>query len=250
MKFRTISLETEISLMIERYSVGIDFGTLSARAILVDTHSGREVFTSIYGYQDAVIDRSLPQSAEELPADYALQNPADYISAVKALLKDITNNAGVSPEDIISIGIDFTACTVLPVDKNYKPLCMNPRFRKNPHSWVKLWKHHGAQAEADEINETARRRGEIFLDYYGGSSSSEWFFAKAMEVYHKAPEIYEATELFVEAGDWVIWALTGEMTTSTCMAGYKAFWNHETGYPKNDFFAGMEPGLSGITETC
>lgn len=113
MKFRTISLETEISLMIERYSVGIDFGTLSARAILVDTHSGKEVFTSIYGYQDAVIDRSLPQSAEELPADYALQNPADYISAVKALLKDITNNAGVSPEDIISIGIDFTACTVL-----------------------------------------------------------------------------------------------------------------------------------------
>lgn len=93
--------------MIERYSVGIDFGTLSARAILVDTHSGKEVFTSIYGYQDAVIDRSLPQSAEELPADYALQNPADYISAVKALLKDITNNAGVSPEDIISIGIDF-----------------------------------------------------------------------------------------------------------------------------------------------
>lgn len=248
MKFRTISLETEISLMIERYSVGIDFGTLSARAILVDTHSGKEVFTSIYGYQDAVIDRSLPQSAEELPADYALQNPADYISAVKALLKDITNNAGVSPEDIISIGIDFTACTVLPVDKNYKPLCMNPRFRKNPHSWVKLWKHHGAQAEADEINETARQRGEIFLDYYGGSSSSEWFFAKAMEVYHKAPEIYEATELFVEAGDWVIWALTGEMTTSTCMAGYKAFWNHEMGYPKNDFFAGMEPGLSGITE--
>ena len=150
MKFRTISLETEISLMIERYSVGIDFGTLSARAILVDTHSGREVFTSIYGYQDAVIDRSLPQSAEELPADYALQNPADYISAVKALLKDITNNAGVSPEDIISIGIDFTACTVLPGDKNYKPLCMNQRFRKNPHSWVKLWKHHGAQAEADE----------------------------------------------------------------------------------------------------
>ena len=101
--------------MIERYSVGIDFGTLSARAILVETRSGREVFTSIYGYQDAVIDRSLPQSAEELPADYALQNPADYISAVKALLKDITNNAGVSPEDIISIGIDFTACTVLPV---------------------------------------------------------------------------------------------------------------------------------------
>lgn len=234
--------------MIERYSVGIDFGTLSARAILIDTQNGKEVFTSIYGYQDAVIDCTLPQSAEELPADFALQNPTDYISAVKALLKDITNNAGVDPAMIISIGIDFTACTVLPVDKNMEPLCMDPKFRKNPHSWVKLWKHHGAQAEADEINDTARRRGETFLDCYGGSSSSEWFFAKVMEVYHKAPEIYHAAYKFVEAGDWVIWAMTGEMTTSICMAGYKAFWNHNTGYPKDEFFTGMEQGLTGITE--
>lgn len=234
--------------MIERYSVGIDFGTLSARAILIDTGSGREVFTSIYGYQDAVIDRTLPQSAEELPADFALQNPADYISAVKALLKDITKNAGVVPEQIISVGIDFTACTVLPVDKNMRPLCMDPKFRQNPHSWVKLWKHHGAQAEADEINDAARRRGEAFLDCYGGSSSSEWFFAKLMEIYHKAPEVYQATDKFVEAGDWVIWALTGEMTTSTCMAGYKAFWNHISGYPQDEFFAGMEPGLAGIMQ--
>ena len=230
------------------FSIGIDFGTLSARAVLVNIRTGKEKFTSIYGYQDAVIDRFLPHSGEELPGDFALQNPSDYISAVKALLKDIANNSVVDPSAIISIGIDFTACTILPVNEKMMPLCMDAAYRDNPHSWVKLWKHHGAQAEADTINRMARERKEEFLSYYGDSSSSEWFFAKVMEVYNKAPDIYAAAHLFVEAGDWIVWALTGVMMTSTCMAGFKAFWNEKDGYPSKHFFASICPGLENITD--
>ena len=234
--------------MKDHFSVGIDFGTLSARAVLVNTRTGEEAFTSIYGYQDAVIDRFLPYSDIELPADFALQNPADYRDAVEALLRDIASNSGAAPESIISIGIDFTACTVLPVDRDLQPLCASEAWRDNPHSWAKLWKHHGAQAEADDINATARRRGEEFLQRYGGSSSSEWFFAKVIEVYRRAPEVYRASYKFLEAGDWVTWLLTGELTTSTCMAGFKAFWSPESGYPSRSFFAAVDPNLADITE--
>lgn len=234
--------------MERKYAIGIDFGTLSARAILVDVQSGQEAATAIYGYQDAVIDQMLPYTDVQLPDDYALQNPSDYKDAVSALLRDLRESAGVPAEDIISIGIDFTACTVLPVDRSMQPLCFREEFRGNPHSWAKLWKHHGAQKEADEINRVARERGESFIRRYGNTSSSEWFFAKLMEIGHKAPEIYQATYKFVEAGDWVVWLLTGKLTTSTCMAGYKAFWSPEEGYPSREFFAAVDPKLKDIVD--
>lgn len=241
-------LDVEDVFMDGRYAIGIDFGTLSARAVLVDVESGEEKGTAIFGYQDAVIDRVLPNCDVELPADFALQNPADYKDATEALLKDLCSNTDIDPQNIISIGIDFTACTVLPVDEAMKPLCFYEEFKANPHSWAKLWKHHGAQKEADLINEAARRHKQEFIGRYGGTSSSEWFFAKLMEIYHKAPEIYSATYKFVEAGDWVVWLLTGKLTTSTCMAGYKAFWNETDGYPSPEFFEGIDAGLKGITE--
>lgn len=234
--------------MREHFSIGIDFGTLSARAILIDVDTGREVVTSIYGYQDSVIDKYLPDSNVKLPPEFALQNPLDYKDALEALLKDIWKKADIPPEDIISIGVDFTSCTVIPVDKNMQPLCCNEKYRNNPHSWAKLWKHHGAQAEADLINQTARSRGEEFMRHYGNTSSSEWYFAKLIETFNKAPEVYRATYKFVEAGDWVVWLMTGKLTTSTCMAGYKAFWNEKNGYPSEEFFASINPALRGITQ--
>lgn len=234
--------------MERKYAIGIDFGTLSARAILVDVSTGAEAATAIYGYQDAVIDQTLPYTDVQLPDDYALQNPADYKDAVSALLRDLRQSAGVPPEQIISIGIDFTACTVLPVDRSMRPLCFREEFRSNPHSWAKLWKHHGAQKEADAINRVAHERNEAFIRRYGNTSSSEWFFAKLMEIGHQAPEIYAATYKFVEAGDWVVWLLTGKLTTSTCMAGYKAFWSAEEGYPSREFFAAVDPAMADIAD--
>lgn len=234
--------------MREHFSIGIDFGTLSARAILINADTGREAATSIYGYQDSVIDKYLPDTSIELPPEFALQNPWDYKNALEALLKDIWKQANISPGKIISIGVDFTSCTVIPVDENIQPLCFNEKFRNNPHSWAKLWKHHSAQAEADLINQTARRRGEEFMKHYGNTSSSEWYFAKLIETFNKAPEVYNATYKFVEAGDWVVWLMTGKLTTSTCTAGYKAFWNENNGYPSEEFFTAINPALRGITQ--
>lgn len=234
--------------MKEHYSIGMDFGTLSARAVLINLNNGEELATSVYGYQDAVIDSYLPDTDVQLPTNYVLQNPLDYKDAVEALLKDIWKKAGIDPADIISIGVDFTSCTALPVDEAMIPLCYYERYRSNPHSWTKLWKHHGAQKEADRINEVANERKELFIKRYGGKSSSEWYFAKLIEIYNKAPDIYDATYKFVEAGDWVVWLLTGNLTTSTCMAGYKAFWNEVEGYPSSDFFASIDSGLRNITD--
>ena len=230
----------------DKYSIGIDFGTLSARAILINNRTGEEILSSVYGYQDGVIEKYLNSPKIKLPLDYALQNPLDYKDAVIALLKDLTSNSGLNPSDIISIGLDFTACTVMAVDEKMTPLCVNCKFSGNPHSWVKLWKHHGAQEEADRINKVAIERNEKFLKYYGNTSSSEWMLAKILETYRKAPEVYQAATRFVEAGDWVVWLLTGEETTSTCMAGYKAFWNAETGYPSAEYLEAVEPGFSSV----
>ncbi|MDD5938268.1 MAG: ribulokinase [Clostridiales bacterium] len=234
--------------MDKKYAIGMDFGTLSARAVLIDLSTGEEALSSVYGYQDAVIDEILPNSNVKLPSDYALQNPVDYRDATIGLLKDICVNSHVPPEDIISIGLDFTACTVVAVDEEMCPLCMQSAFARNPHSWVKLWKHHGAQREADLINQTARDRGENFIRHYGNTSSSEWMFAKILETYFKAPEVYRATYKFMEAGDWIVWLLTGAVTTSTCMAGFKAFWNEEDGYPSKEFFAAISPELADVTD--
>lgn len=232
--------------MDKTYSIGIDFGTLSARAILIDNRTGEEIISSVYGYQDAVLDQYLNSPRVKLPPDYALQNPQDYRDAVTALLKDIRQNSNVAAKSIVSIGLDFTACTVVAVDEKGKPLCQDSRFAANPHAWVKLWKHHGAQEEADRINQVALERNERFLKYYGNTSSSEWMFAKILETYRKAPEVYRAAYRFMEAGDWVVWLLTGEETTSTCMAGYKAFWNAETGYPSAAYLEAVEPGFSSV----
>ena len=146
-----------------KYSIGIDFGTESARTVLVDLADGREVATAVFQYSDGVIDEKLPGTNIRLEPDWALQNPADYVASVKATVPTVLKESGVAPEDVIGIGIDFTACTMLPTKADGTPLCTLPQFRSNPHSWVKLWKHHAAQPEADRVNHVARERGEGWL---------------------------------------------------------------------------------------
>lgn len=234
--------------MKKKYSIGLDFGTLSARAVLVDLSNGKEVTSTVYGYQDSVINRFLPDTDINLPPNFDLQNPQDYLDATEALLKSIWEMANIEASQVISIGIAFTACTMLPVDKDMMPLCFDDRFRRNPHSWVKLWKHHGAQAECDKINTLAIQRDEPFIKRYGNVSSSEWLFAKVAEIYDHAPEVYENTYLFLEAGDWIVGQLTGNYLTSTCMAGFKAFWDKQEGYPSKAFFKAFDPGFENVTD--
>ncbi len=231
-----------------KFSIGIDFGTESARAVLVRVDNGEEVANAVYEYKDGVIDEKLPGTDVELEPDWALQNPADYLEAVKTTIPKILKKAKVDAEDVIGIGIDFTSCTMLPTDKEGVPLCMKKEYRNNPHSWVKLWKHHAAQPEADRINQIARERGEKWLIRYGGKISSEWFFPKSLQILNEAPEIYEAADRLIEAADWIVWQLTGKEKRSSCTAGYKAIWDPDEGFPSKDYFKAVHPRMENIVE--
>jgi L-ribulokinase len=232
----------------KKYAVGVDFGTESGRAVLVEVATGKEIATAVYLYQNRVIDETLPGTKIRLEPDWALQDPDDYIRTFKTTVPAVLKESGVNPADVIGVGIDFTACTMLPTKADGTPLCTLPEFRKNPHAWVKLWKHHAAQPEADKINDTARQMGESWLNRYGGKISSEWFFSKALQILDEAPEIYNAADRMLEACDWVIWQLSGEEKRNSCTAGYKAMWSKREGYPDNRYFAALDPRLERIVD--
>lgn len=232
-----------------KYSLGIDFGTLSARALLVEIETGREVASEVYEYANGVIDDRLPSTGEKLPPDWALQDPRDYLTALEVTVPAVLKSSGVKPEDVVGIGIDFTSCTMLPIDKNGDPLCFDPKWSGNPHAWVKLWKHHAAQPEANKINQVARELGyEHILMRYGGKISSEWFFPKALQILDEAPEVYEAADRLIEAGDWIVLQMTGVETRNACAAGYKAMWEKATGFPPNEFFKALDPRFEHVVD--
>ncbi len=231
-----------------KYTVGLDFGTLDGRAVLVDVGTGEELATAAYSYPDGVIDEVLPDSKTKLGPDWALQNPADYIAALKHVIPDVLKKSGVTSEEIIGIGIDFTSCTILPIDKQGTPLCMKDKWKSNPHAWVKLWKHHAAEPYANRLKDIALKRQEKFIHRYGDKISSEWMLPKIWQVLEEAPEIYEATDRFIEAGDWLVLQLTGQERRSSCNAGYKAIWDKKEGYPSPEFFAALHPRLKNVVE--
>lgn len=231
-----------------KYTIGVDFGTESGRAVLVDVADGRELATAVYPYANSVIDDCLPEGGQRLEPDWALQDPQDYIRTFQHTIPAVLREAGVDPADVIGVGIDFTACTMLPVKADGTPLCNLPEYRRRPHAWVKLWKHHAAQAEADDINATARAMGEPWLDRYGGKISSEWFFSKTLQILREDPQIYAAADRLIEAADWVVWQLTGVETRNSCTAGYKAIWSKRDGFPRREYFAALHPDLADVID--
>ncbi|MFF2446360.1 ribulokinase [Neobacillus sp. NPDC058068] len=230
------------------YSIGVDYGTQSGRAVLVEVGTGKEVATAVKEYTHGVMDEFLPDGTTQLEDDWALQHPSDYLEVLQITIPEVLKKAQVSPKDVIGVGIDFTACTVLPIDEHGTPLCLKEEYMNNPHSYVKLWKHHAAQDEANRLNEIAAKRGETFLQRYGGKISSEWLIPKVWQILNEAPEIYQAADQIVEATDWVISQLTGEIKRNSCTAGYKAIWHKKDGYPSSDFFKALDPRLENVVE--
>ncbi len=177
----------------ERFAVGVDFGTLSARAVVVRVADGEEFGSGVADYRHGVIAEALPASRRRLAPDWALQDPGDWWLALRDAVRAAIAAGGVAPESVIGIGTDFTACTVLPVRADGTPLCQVPGLDDEPHAWPKLWKHHAAQPQADRINDLAHARGEGWIGRYGGRISSEWEFAKALQVLEESPHVYQAT---------------------------------------------------------
>jgi L-ribulokinase len=236
--------------VVSRYSIGVDFGTESGRAILVDVTDGRQLATAVHPYANGVIDRRLPLGGVDvlLPPDWALQDPEDYLEVFRHTIPAVLLESGVNPAQVVGIGIDFTACTMLPVKADGTPLSALPELRANPHAWVKLWKHHAAQPEADRINAVAAATGEAWLARYGGRISSEWFFSKALQILDEAPEVYAAADRLIEAADWVVWRLTGVETRNPTTAGYKALWSKRDGFPDRAYFDALDHRLADVVD--
>jgi len=229
----------------DAFVVGVDFGTLSARAVVVRAHDGEELGSAVHEYPHAVIERTLPSSGAELPPQWALQDPADWVQSLQVAVPAAVAAAGVRPEEVVGIATDFTASTPLPVLADGTPLCQLPELADHPHAYPKLWKHHAAQRQADRINALAEERGEPWLARYGGRISSEWEYAKALQVLEEDPEVYQRMDRWVEGADWIIWQLCGRETRNACTAGYKAI--HQDGhYPSEDYLRALDERFAGF----
>ena len=227
--------------------VGVDFGTLSGRAVVVRVSDGAELGSAVHSYAHAVVERELPATGEKLPPDWALQMPGDWVQVLKTAVPEALAASGVDPASVIGIGADFTACTVLPTLADGTPLSDLPQFRERKHAYPKLWKHHAAQPHADRINALAEERGETWLARYGGKISSEWEFAKALQLLEEDPEVYAATERWVEAADWIIWQLCGTYLRNACTAGYKGIYQ-DGHYPSREYLAALNPEFETFVE--
>jgi L-ribulokinase len=238
----------EVPVDQERYVVGVDFGTLSGRAVVVRVRDGEELGSAVHPYPHAVIDRTLPGGEVPLPPDWALQHPGDWREVLRTAVPAALARAGVDPAAVIGIATDFTACTVLPVFADGTPLCETAALRTRPHAWPKLWKHHAAQDQADRINALAHERGEPWISRYGGKISAEWQFAKALQVLEEDPGVYAATERWIEAADWIVWQLCGRETRNTCTAGYKGIYQ-DGRYPGREYLAALHPDFADFAAT-
>lgn len=229
----------------DKYVIGLDYGTLSARAVLVSVGRGEVAAESIYPYPHGILN-TISGGNEELPVDFALQEIDDYVEAMYETIRTVVKQSGCRAEDVIGICIDATSSTFLPLTKSGTPLCKTEQFRTNPHAWLKLWKHHGAQEEADRMTELAAGRQEKFLMRCGGKVNAEWMLPKLTEIVLKAPDVYEAADNFMEVSDYLVFLLTGEMTRCMCHAGYKLLWNEEDAYPSEEFLRALHPNLSSL----
>lgn len=231
----------------DRFVIGVDFGTLSGRAVVVRVSDGTELASAELVYPHAVMDIEFTAGTplakgefRQLPPDWALQVPQDYVEVLKSAVPEAVSRAGINPAQVVGISTDFTACTMIPTLADGTPLCELPHFNDNPHAYVKLWKHHAAQHHADRINELAHSRNEPWIQRYGGLISSEWEFAKGLELLEEAPEVYRAMDRWVEAADWIVWQLCGSYVRNACTAGYKGILQ-DGYYPSSEFLAALNP---------
>ncbi|HEX2552016.1 MAG TPA: ribulokinase [Nocardioidaceae bacterium] len=231
---------------VESHVIGVDFGTLSGRALVVRVSDGAELGTAVHEYAHGVVDQILPSTGEQLPPEWALQVPADYVEVLKTAVPEAVAKAGIDPASVIGIATDFTASTPLPVLADGTPLSEVHPDRK--HAYVKLWKHHAAQPQADRINAVARELGESWLPRYGGFISSEWEYAKGLQLLEEDPELYARMDHFVEAADWIVWQLCGRYVRNACTAGYKGIFQDGV-YPGREFESALNPAFAGFAET-
>ncbi|MDH2412861.1 ribulokinase [Nocardioides sp. CER19] len=226
----------------EQYTVGVDFGTLSGRAVVVRVSDGAELGAAVHPFAHGVVDDRLPATGARLAPEWALQVPEDYREVLRTAVPAAVAAAGIDPARVIGIATDFTACTMVPTLADGTPLCELEEYADRPHAYVKLWKHHAAQRQADRINRLARERAETWLPRYGGLISSEWEFAKGLQLFEEDRQLYDRMDHWVEAADWIVWQLCGRYVRNACTAGYKGILQ-DGRYPSREFLEKLAPGF-------
>jgi L-ribulokinase len=234
------------------YTIGLDYGTNSVRALIVNTANGQEVGTAVWNYAHGTAGVLLGRDP-----NLARQHPADYVEgaevAVKKALADARKRRrGFRPDQVVGIGVDTTGSTPLPVDAQGQPLAFQKRFGKNPAALAWLWKDHTGVAEAAEITALAAELRPHYLAKCGGTYSSEWFFSKILHCLRASPEVFAAAHTWVECADWIPAMLTGteapdQLTVGVCAAGHKAMHNDAWGgYPDAEFLGRLDPKLGEL----
>lgn len=208
--------------------LGFDFGTLSCRVLAVDIDTGDCVFEAARDYPHGAISGRLPGTEVVLEENWFLQDPADYIEVLHRLTRAAAAELGA--ENIAAIGTDFTNCTVVGLREG-RPLCAHEAYQNAPHAWVKLWKHHAAQPYAERIEQVLRQTETPWLKEYGGNVSSEWFFPKLLQTYEEAPDLFAACDIYLEAADYIVYFLTGNIVRNSATLGVNAFYSPERGFP-------------------
>ncbi|MBQ6322343.1 MAG: ribulokinase, partial [Lachnospiraceae bacterium] len=229
-----------------KYTLGIDYGTLSVRTVLMDCMDGSVAAVDTMAYPHGVMSDYLPDGKTKLPVNWALEHPDDYLQVLEKTVNAVMKTSGIAKEDVIGLAIDFTSCTVVAADREKQPLCNLEGYKARPHAYAKLWKHHGAQDEADRINELLKNKGLVHQPRYGGAISPELLLPKILEVANDDPEIYEAADVFLEAGDWMTWVLTGTLKRSGNMAAYKAMWIPGEGYVPQEILDELHPCFANL----
>jgi len=241
--------------MTNRFVLGLDFGTNSVRALVVDAAGGSEIATSVHDYTRGQAGVVL------VPADplLARQHPAEYVEGVtdcvSAALQKARADERFSPDNVIGIGVDTTGSTPIPVDDTGRPLAFKGRFKDDPNALAWLWKDHTAHAEAEEITALASRLRPEYLTKCGGTYSSEWFWAKILHCLRVAPTVFDAASTWVECADWIPAVLVGNtrakaLRRGICAAGHKAMFNPSWGgYPDEQFIAALDERLLGLRRT-
>ncbi|NLH99375.1 MAG: ribulokinase [Chthonomonadales bacterium] len=235
-----------------RYAIGVDFGTNSVRALIVDVETGEEVATAVHDYtrgeRGVISDPDNPHVARQDPADYH----EGLLGCIPAALAIAKSRPGFSPEQVIGIGVDTTGSTPIPVDAAGTPLCMDPRFAGNLNAMAWLWKDHSGMAEAERITEIASANRPQYLQRCGGTYSSEWFFSKIWHCLNVDREVFDAAHSWVEFCDYIPALLVGEtnparLKRSVCAAGHKAMYAADWGgLPDAEFLAMLDPAIGAL----
>lgn len=240
---------------IPQYAIGVDYGTNSVRALIVNTLDGAEIATARYNYkrgeEGVLLDANDPNLARQCPSDYIL----GFIESVSKAVNAAKGQLDFDPQRVVGIGIDTTGSTPLPVNRDGLALGMLDEFKEDLAAQAWLWKDHTAHAEAAEITDAAIRGGHPYLTKCGGTYSSEWYWAKILRCMRTAPHVARSTYSWVELADFVPAYITGNtdpetMSRCVCAAGHKAMY-HEVwaGLPSTEFLDGLEAGLSRFRYT-